>query len=103
MAEVIWSEPALAQLEAIASFIALDKPEAARAVVQRIFDVTDRLESFLRLGRKIPEFPQPNYRQVWISPCWIYYRVEGDVVCILHVRRAEHPLRKEELGVNEEA
>ena len=102
MAEVIWSEPAVAQLEAIASFIALDKPEAARAVVGRIFEVTDRLDSFLRLGRKIPEFPQPNYRQVWIPPCWIYYRIDGGDVCILHVRRAEHPLRTSDLSVNEE-
>ena len=101
MAEVIWAEPAVAQLEAIASYIALDRPEAARAVVGRIFEVTDRLDSFLRLGRKIPEFLQPNYRQVWIPPCWIYYRIEGDDVFILHVRRAQHPLRTEDLLVKE--
>ncbi len=95
MAEVIWSEPAIAQIEAIAAYIALDKPDAARAVVRRIFDTTDRLEAFKRLGRKIPEFPHPNYRQVWIPPCWIYYRVEGENVFILHVRRAEHPFRAE--------
>jgi toxin ParE1/3/4 len=33
MAKLIWTEPALAQLDAIAEFIALDKPEAAKAVV----------------------------------------------------------------------
>ena len=29
MAEIIWTEPALADLDAIADYIALDKPDAA--------------------------------------------------------------------------
>ena len=68
MAEVIWTEPALAQLGAILDYIALDKPEAARAVVQQVFAATDRIERFVKLGRRIPEFKHPNYRQIWILP-----------------------------------
>lgn len=97
MAEVIWSEPALAQLDAIAGFIALDRPDAAKAVVRRIFEASDHLERFKRLGRAIPEFLHPLYRQVWLSPCWIYYRIDGEDVYILHVRRAEQPFRLEGL------
>ncbi len=97
MAEVIWSEPALLQLDTIASYIALDKPDAARAVVQKIFEVTDHLERFKRMDRKVSEFPHPNYRNVWIRPCWIYYRIDRDDVHILHVRRAEQPFRIEDL------
>ena len=97
MAEVIWSGPAIDQLDAIASYIALDKPDAARSVVRRIFDSTDRLDQFKMLGRSVPEFPHPNYRQVWIRPCWIYYRVDNEDVRILHVRRAEQPFRIEDL------
>ena len=89
MAEVIWTEPALAQLDVIVEYIALDKPEAAEAVAQRVFSVTDNLKSFLKLGRPIPEFLHENYRQVWIKPCWLYYRIEKDSVIILHVRRSE--------------
>ena len=37
MAEIIWTEPALSDLEAIADYIALDKPSAAAALVQRVF------------------------------------------------------------------
>lgn len=97
MAEVIWSAPALLQLDTIASYIALDKPDAARAVVQKIVDLTDHLERFKRMGRKIPEFPHPTYRHVWIRPGWIYYRIDGDDVYILHVRRAEKPFRIEDM------
>ena len=50
MAEVIWAEPALSDLDAIADYIALDNPEAARRLVQKIFDHVDQLESHPRLG-----------------------------------------------------
>ena len=36
MAEVVWAEPALPQLEEIVAYIALDKPEAAEAVARRV-------------------------------------------------------------------
>lgn len=97
MAEVIWSSPALDQLDAIAGFIALDKPDAAKVVVRRIIELTDHLEKFSLLGRAVPEFPHPHYRQVWVRPCWIYYRIDGDDAWILHVRRAERPFRIEDL------
>ena len=97
MAEVIWTEPALAQLDAIAGYIALDKPDAAQTVVRRIFALTDNLERFKQLGRPIPEFRHPHYRQAWIKPCWIYYREDGSRVYILHVRRAEKLLRVADL------
>ena len=97
MAKVVWSVPALLQLEVIIEFIALDKPEAARAVASRIIQTTDHLERFLQLGRPIKEFPRKEYRQVWIKPCWLYYRIDGADVYILHVRRAEKPLRTDDL------
>jgi len=34
MAEVIWAEPALNDLDAIADYIALDNPEATRRLVR---------------------------------------------------------------------
>jgi toxin ParE1/3/4 len=97
MAEVIWTEPALTQLEEILEFIALDKPEAARAVAERIFNATENLSSFVKLGRPIPEFQHASYRQVWLKPCWVYYRLDAERVAILHVRRAEKLLRTEDL------
>jgi plasmid stabilization system protein ParE len=37
MAEVIWAESALSDLDAIADYIALDNPEAAKGLVQNVF------------------------------------------------------------------
>ena len=97
MAEVTWTEPALAQLDSILEVIALDRPDAAQAVARRVFAATDRLAAFPNLGRPIPEFPHRGYRQLWAKPCWIYYRTADDRTWILHVRRAEQLLRVDEL------
>lgn len=36
MAKVVWAEPALSDLDAIADYIALDNPHAARELVHRV-------------------------------------------------------------------
>ena len=75
----------------------IDKPVVVEAVAHRVFSATDNLKSFLRLGRPIPEFPHENYRQVWIKPCWLYYRIEKESAVILHVRRAEQFFQTDDL------
>ena len=97
MAKLSWSEPALRQLEEIVEYIALDKPEAAKRVAQAVFGLTANVEQFKLIGRIIPEFPTAHYRQIWINPCWIYYKVTEEDIVILHVRRAESLFRIEDL------
>ena len=55
MAEIIWAEPALSDLDAIADYIALDNPDAARRLVQKIFEHVAKLESHPKLGSKPQE------------------------------------------------
>ncbi len=38
MAEMIWTEPALHELDALAEYVALDNPEAASHLVEKVFD-----------------------------------------------------------------
>ena len=97
MARIIWSDPALNDLEAIAEYIALDKPDAARRHVQRVFQVVERLIQFPASGSIPLEIPHLPYRQVVVTPCRIFYRVEGDVIYIVLVMRAEQRLREGDL------
>jgi plasmid stabilization system protein ParE len=50
MAEVVWTEPALNDLDAIADYIALDNPQAARRFLQRVFAHVDQLASHPKSG-----------------------------------------------------
>ena len=94
MAQIIWTEPALSDLNAIAEYIALDKPSAAINLVQKVFSSTERLEQFPESGRKPPEFKKSKYLEIIVNPCRIFYRIEGDKIYILYVMRSERKLRK---------
>ena len=87
MAEVIWAEPALNDLDAIADYIALDDPEAARRLVQKIFEHVDHLESHPKPGSKPPELKGWRYRQFVEPPGRVFYRVESGRVLILVANR----------------
>ncbi len=94
MAKIIWTEPALNDLNEIVEYIALDKIHAANNFVKNVFTSTERLEQFPHSGRKIPELKKSRYREVIVNPCRVIYRIENDKVYILYVMRSEKKLRK---------
>lgn len=93
MAQIIWTEAALSDLNDIAEYIALDNPKAAQKLVQRIFERVEDLEQFPEVGRKPPELENSRYRELIINPCRIFYRQEADKVYLIYVMRAERQLR----------
>lgn len=97
MAEVVWTEPALADLEAIADYIGVENPGAAREFVRRVFAHVDKLEQHPHLGPAPPELEESRYRQIVEPPCRAFYRLEGEKVLILHVMRSERLLMKAKL------
>jgi toxin ParE1/3/4 len=92
MAEVIWTEPALSDLEAIADYISLDNPTAARELVQRLVVHVEQLADHPLSGPKLPVFKGWRYRQIIEPPCRAIYRHEKGRVHILHVVRGERLL-----------
>jgi addiction module RelE/StbE family toxin len=94
MAEVIWAEPAVNELDAIASYIALDNPTAARHLIQEVFNQTDRLKQFPQSGRIPAELAHSVYRELIVSPCRIFYRVDQQQVLVIYVMRDEQQFRR---------
>jgi len=92
MAEVVWTEPALSDLDAIADYIALDNPIAAAALVQRVFSHVEQLAEHPDSGSKPRELRGWRYRQIVEPPCRIFYRVDADRVYVFYVMRAERLL-----------
>ena len=86
---IIWSEPALADIEAIHDFIARDSRQYATRFVQRLLEATERLAALPMLGRVVPE-GDGRHRKVFEPPYRIVYRVEDDIV---HVIRLIHGAR----------
>src|SRR5690606_9938104 len=94
VAEIVWSNSALDELDDIAEYVALDKPEAARELVERVFSSVDRLQRFPASGRIPAELPNSVYRELLVAPCRFFYRTDKGIVLIIHVMREERLLRK---------
>jgi len=94
MARIIWTEPALADLDQIADYIALDIFSAAQQLAKRVFSDVERFEQFPESGRIPVELTDSLYREVVVTPCRVFYRHDKCEVFILHVMRSERELRK---------
>lgn len=97
MAQIIWTEPALNDLDTIADYIALDDPQAARSLVRKVFEHVEQLENHPDSGSRLPEMRRSRYRQIVEAPCRVLYRHDDPRVFILHVMRGEMLFRKARL------
>lgn len=93
MAELIWTGPALSDLNEIAEYIALENPPAARALVQLVFSTVERLERHPTSGKVPSELEGKRYREVVCGPCRVFYRHTKGQVFVLYVMRSERELR----------
>ncbi|MEA5149962.1 type II toxin-antitoxin system RelE/ParE family toxin [Xanthomonas arboricola] len=98
MAEIVWSEPAVADLDAIADYIALEDAAAAAALVRRVFAHVEQLAEHPENGSRPQELKRSRYRQIVEPPCRVFYRVDGQRVVVVHVMRSERLLRKNRLS-----
>ncbi len=94
MAEIIWSSPALNDLNDIAEYIFLSNIAAAKKLIKKIFDKISRLENHPESGKRLIELSNLSYREVNVNPCRIFYKVDINKVYVLHVMRQELDLRR---------
>jgi plasmid stabilization system protein ParE len=92
MAELIWSDHALSELESIFDYIALDSRLYAQYTVQNIFKAAEILQTFPESGRHLPEFPNLPHRELLIGNYRVIYRYTAEqnsinVVTVVHGSR----------------
>ena len=92
MARIIWTEPALQELDEIADYISLDDPAAAKKLVRKVFERVDQLAQHPKNGKRLEEIEASVYREIIVPPCRIFYRLADHVVYIIHVIREEQLL-----------
>ena len=89
MAKLIWGVVAASDVEGIYDYIARDSHQYAKHQVERIFQSTERLQSFPESGRRIPEFPNLPHREIIVDNYRVVYRYADDIgtVTVVHGRR----------------
>ena len=87
---LIWSRMALDDVKAIAEFIERDSPRYAKAVVRRIMQSVEHLQTFPTASAIVPEFDRPDLRQLIVHSYRIVVRLKEDaveVVAVIHGAR----------------
>lgn len=94
---VIWTEPALADLDRVTDYIALDKPDAAKRLIHTVFESVKRLAFFPKSGSCPKELRGITYRHLVIPPLRIFYRLQSNQIFIIYVMQGERLFHLDEL------
>jgi plasmid stabilization system protein ParE len=85
VAAVRWTVGARRDLEEIVQFIAFDSPTYAAATAERIVSAVERLKQHTKLGRTVPEYNDPEIRELLVGNYRVVYRVQRVRVGILAI------------------
>ncbi|MBI3697037.1 MAG: type II toxin-antitoxin system RelE/ParE family toxin [Acidobacteria bacterium] len=80
---VVWTAPALQDVEEAAAFIARDSPRYAAAVAREAQEAAGSLRRFAARGRVVPEFRHPGVRELFVRKFRLIYELTPDAVFIL--------------------
>jgi plasmid stabilization system protein ParE len=90
MGLVVWTEPALADVQEIMHFVAKDSRRYALKLADRMMEATRGLANQPLSGGRVPEFDQNDLREVLVRPYRIIYNTRGAdsyVVAVIHGAR----------------
>ena len=85
MNKLVWSEPAVSDLDAIHAYISHDAAVYADAVVLELLDTAESLIQFPDAGRRVPELQDSQTRELIIGNYRLMYEIQGEIIHILTV------------------
>ena len=90
MVKIKWTNHALEELDDIANYISIDSPKYAQILVKQIYEMVGHLKQFPKLGRKVPEYGDPELREILFKTYRIIYLVKKEhleIISIIHGSR----------------
>ena len=90
MAQIVWTKPALKDLELIINYIALDSLRYAERVGREIVCAPRILQDYPQTGRIVPEFNLATIRELIYGSYRIIYEIRGNechIEAIIHSSR----------------
>lgn len=83
--KIVWTQPAVEDLQELHAYIARDSELYASGFVERLISAVEGLEDHPRLGRIVPEANNENIRELFYQHYRIIYRVMNDRIEMLSV------------------
>ncbi|MCY4154799.1 MAG: type II toxin-antitoxin system RelE/ParE family toxin [Gammaproteobacteria bacterium] len=93
--KVVWTHRARHRLQQILAYIAEDQPINAKRWVEKLIDRGDSLQDLPERGRMVPEYHDPEIREIPEGAYRIIYRLGSKRVDILTVRHSSQLLPAE--------
>jgi toxin ParE1/3/4 len=93
MTKIVWTEPAVTDLQAIVDYIARDSDVYASAMAERILIALDSLADFPRRGRTVPEAKNASVRELLVASYRVMYRTHLGAVEILAIIHGARDVR----------
>ncbi len=95
--KLVWSEPALADIESIRDYIRRDSEFYAGRFVNRIIEAVESLAELSARGRLVPEADDPNTKELLFQNYRIMYRIESAQIIILAIVHAARDWAKKDV------
>jgi plasmid stabilization system protein ParE len=96
--KIIWTKSAVLNLESIKNYIAQDSQYYAVEMTEKIFGAVEKLCTFPRLGREVPEIKKENIREIIYGNYRILYRIDTEVLYIIAIIHAARDFNKTKLN-----
>jgi toxin ParE1/3/4 len=90
--QIILAPKALQDLESIIAYIAQDNPGAANKFGTKLIEYTRVLHVSPTIGKEVPEFENPDIRQLILKPYRVIYKID-EANKQIHVSRYWHSSR----------
>ena len=92
--KVIWTDPAVDDLESTVEFIAKDSPSYAAAFAQQICDAGDSLAESSERGHRLLDPELRHFRELFVGRYRVIYTVEPQSVTLHAVLHGSRDLSK---------
>lgn len=95
---VVWTPLAIDRAAEAAVYIAKDSPAAARRWVDELFAAVATLTRLPERGRRVPELPRADVRELLFGNYRVIYRLEARRVAVLTVRHLRRRFDPDEVA-----
>ncbi|TFG22003.1 MAG: type II toxin-antitoxin system RelE/ParE family toxin [Promethearchaeota archaeon] len=87
MVQIEWSEEAIDDLDGIIAYLSKVSIQYAHSFFERISESIENITEFPKIGRKVPESKNPNYRELIIQRYRLIYKSleEEDKIIIMTI------------------
>ena len=98
--KVIWSRESLKRLLEIENFIAIDNIEKAETFTDFLITKSYLIEENPKIGRMVPEFSDPDLRELILKGYRLVYRIGSNQIEIVTVFESHRQMRKSEINID---